>query len=457
MLILYCETCGRRVTDAELANGQATKLDDNRAVCAECSPAQVPLPAATPVRSVASGKSPPKGSAPNPEFRASPSQGTPAVPLPALRIGSSSDHITPVRSTKSGKTVGARKTGLHHETRGNAHQSGTHEAADSSALMLMAAAGGIIVIVGLYFVFAGGSSSSTSNSTLKKDTETAVARVTPETAPSTPPVRSAVPPPSSNDTRTPSQTRIAEPAMTETENPASARKTEVAPGKDDDDMVNFRNDLAAGKLKEAKSFAQQNPNDPWGYKERLDGITSSYKSTPAGVEATKLLAELKLPEKPAPVEPAAATPAKGAGEWKLAVGKNIKSISSQSATAWRMNGDVIENIPGIDNSAQSAEDYGDGEYRVRFQTEQAGSVFFSFRQGDGFDTIRFSGPSLKSINDGAVHELLCVCRGDHASGKLDGKAVVVVTEGAPRQGRIQFNAHEGKLKIYSIEWRKLER
>ena len=64
----------------------------------------------------------------------------------------------------------------------------------------------------------------------------------------------------------------------------------------DDEMVGFREELAASRLKDAKAFAQANPRDPGGYKEKLEGVVSSYKSTPAGQEAVKILAGLKVPE-----------------------------------------------------------------------------------------------------------------------------------------------------------------
>jgi len=71
-----------------------------------------------------------------------------------------------------------------------------------------------------------------------------------------------------------------------------------------DDFEHMRVQRAKQLMSEARAYQRANPSDPWGYKERLDVLSGSYRSTPAGAEAVKILAELKLPAKPAPAAPA---------------------------------------------------------------------------------------------------------------------------------------------------------
>ncbi len=40
MLIVYCETCGRRVPEAELSSGEAVRVDENQFLCSLCKFAQ---------------------------------------------------------------------------------------------------------------------------------------------------------------------------------------------------------------------------------------------------------------------------------------------------------------------------------------------------------------------------------------------------------------------------------
>ncbi len=220
-------------------------------------------------------------------------------------------------------------------------------------------------------------------------------------------------------------------------------------------MADFREELAGNKLKEAKSFAEANPKDPWGYKDKLDDIVAHYRSTKAGQEATKILADLKVPEKPEKPKPAEP---KGAGAGKLILDpKSIETLNSQCRDAWRIENGVIVNIPGKDNAAQTATDAGDGEYKVLFEATAGATVTFSFRQsGNGTDAIHFNRTNLAPLENGKPHEFIYIARGDQVKATLDGKPVTMQTVNAPREGRVQFNVHDGDLKVHSIELRKLE-
>ncbi|MCW8129282.1 MAG: hypothetical protein KIS92_02770, partial [Planctomycetota bacterium] len=42
MQIVYCESCGRRISESDLENKLAFPLDENRYTCAQCAPAGTP-------------------------------------------------------------------------------------------------------------------------------------------------------------------------------------------------------------------------------------------------------------------------------------------------------------------------------------------------------------------------------------------------------------------------------
>jgi hypothetical protein len=58
--------------------------------------------------------------------------------------------------------------------------------------------------------------------------------------------------------------------------------------------------VAASLLAQAQAYLKSNPDDPWGYKEKLEELKAGYARTPPAAEATRLLSELKLPPTPGP-------------------------------------------------------------------------------------------------------------------------------------------------------------
>src|SRR5262249_43553011 len=149
----------------------------------------------------------------------------------------------------------------------------------------------------------------------------------------------------------------------------------------DADMVNFRNELAAGRLKEAKEFASANPNDPWTYKDKLEAVARTYRSTPAGDQAAKLLADLKVPEKPKAPEPVAP---KGEGDWRpIFDGKSMDPIHLGGSGGWHLENGAMVKEPGTDNAPQSREEFGDGEYKIRFESTDCNTGHFTVRQNPG--------------------------------------------------------------------------
>jgi type IV secretory pathway VirB10-like protein len=56
--------------------------------------------------------------------------------------------------------------------------------------------------------------------------------------------------------------------------------------------------VAASLLEQAKAYLRAHPEDPAGYRDKLADLTGRYARTPAAEEAARLVAGLKIPEKP---------------------------------------------------------------------------------------------------------------------------------------------------------------
>jgi hypothetical protein len=72
------------------------------------------------------------------------------------------------------------------------------------------------------------------------------------------------------------------------------------PTKTETEEYDPRAAVAASLLEQAKAYLKSNPDDPWGYKEKLEELRAGYARTPPAAEAARLLGELKLPPTPGP-------------------------------------------------------------------------------------------------------------------------------------------------------------
>ena len=419
MLIVYCENCSRRISDNELSTGKARRVDENRALCPECAPAHVPLPAAGPAR-----------------------VRTPAPAPSPVRAKETSGGTTAVRIARTSKVAAARK-GDHAESVRGAEPLRK----GSNTAVILCSVAGVVILGGVIFLLSGNSNPPAGTEQTKKTDVASVPAAPVKISKIDTPLPAPGPGASVNPVAPPPKAAV-------NEDHAAQQK---AARNADNEMADLRDELAASRLKDAKAFAQANPQDPWGYKDKLEGVVSSYKSTPAGQEAVKLLAGLKVPEKPKPAEQPKGAEPKGAGDWKVILDpKVIAGLNSQCLDAWQSTGQAFENIPGKDNAAQTAGDYGDGEYHIRFEASVGSSFTFSFRQGaGGVNSIFFNGAAATKVQ-GKPIDLYFVCHGDQTKLTIDGQAYPVTTERSPNTGRIQFNVHYGSLKIYTIEWRKVE-
>jgi hypothetical protein len=404
MLIVFCKECGRRVSEEDLSSGKARRIDEMQVICSDCSPA---------TKSATSSS---------------------LLPKTSKVMKAQTRRIT----TNSVVGISTR------ERTGGDDERTVRQASDHKMAIYAVSAAVVFFALGV-ILFSGGSKSDVAQSKTDKPSHTATNR---QSEVVTPPVS----PPSTPVTSTPN--KVSDVRSNSTPTPVAAVDSQPVPSMlsgTDNDMVNFRNDLAAGRLKEAQDFATANPNDPWTYKDKLESVARTYRSTPAGDQAAKILSDLKVPEKPKPAEPVAP---KGDGTWQpIFDGKSMSSINLGGGGGWHIENGALVKEAGTDNAAQSHDEFGDGEYRFRFESTGCSSVHFRVRQSA--DATCAVGLNSNLLTAG-VHEVIFTCAGDQVLATFDGKPITV--EGNPkagRSGRMQFNCRDGIMKILSIDQRKI--
>lgn len=260
MLIHFCEKCGFRVPEKEVASGAARVIDEVNVVCAKCAggrpSGRVAAPAASSSGELAArrdsrtGITPARGSDQH--------QGQPAARTSGLH------KIPPVlRSAKAPPGPALYPT----------------PTSNSSKMLLYLGAGVGVVVLVLVLVLAAGSGDS--GAPAKQDVrkpDDASTRI------------AAVPPPANTSRSATTTTRVAkapdEPPVPQPPTP-DTKVEEYDP----------RATIAASLLAQAKALAA---SDPWAYREKLDELASRYARTAPAEEAAKLLAEWKPPQQQTP-------------------------------------------------------------------------------------------------------------------------------------------------------------
>jgi hypothetical protein len=134
-------------------------------------------------------------------------------------------------------------------------------------------------------------------------------------------------------------------------------------------------------------------------------------------------------------------------------GKTVECLRSVCRDGWKVEEGAIVRT-GVRSAAQTAQEFEDGEVRVRFEVEGLESIRFYIRQGEGgAHYVKFDGPSVRSL-EGGTRELVFTGKGDSVTAALDGKDVPVIKEGNPRRGCLQFNGTGRVIRIRSIEYRE---
>jgi hypothetical protein len=411
MVIVYCETCGHRITDSELTSG-ARMLDENKFLCPKCAAAQ---------------------SQPVLENAVVPSKrGSGGAPLPERGSGG---NKTLERKSPKGNSL-PRDTRITHahspETRSSrqykpAKQPEAHSPGKPASNGMVTGSIifgiGTLAAIGLYFM--GGRSETPQ---VKSDSKSTV----------------PLPVPQNKD-------MYSAPRQT----PETAeRPTPRAPvlGKSDDDEDAARLErIAAGALQEAEKFRLANPHNAWGYRDKLQPIAGTYRSTASGRKAIEILSNLKDIGEPPKAEPAV-----GVGDWlPLFDGKSADVFNFDSGGRWKLVDGALENVPSVNNAPQLRHKLSDGQIRFKFEYFGAEYAFFIVRL-DGANRIglQMNTSWLRTLGENKAHELIFTCLEDSCTASMDGTDIALNdARGKPRTGSIQFNFHGTKFRMLAIDHR----
>src|SRR5262249_42814921 len=151
------------------------------------------------------------------------------------------------------------------------------------------------------------------------------------------------------------------------------------------------------------------------------------------------------PPTPAPAEARPWTP--------VFDGKSLDFLVGNGEGSWAVENGSLVHVKGKKTSAQTKQQYGDGEFRIRFENRQLTHAGFSIRQGETFYGISLNRQDLDAVGD-RDHELIAVFRGHHVRAFLDGKPWKVEANGKPLRGPLQFNGYGEFFVIKLLEFRE---
>ena len=274
MIIQYCNKCGRRVAEAEIAAGKTVAIDEFNLNCATCAAGQaVAVPAPEPALSDSSKvivlPVPKKGTGEN------------RLPTPAAGSTSRASVMRMSPATASGRSSGAHA----------AHASNGPQARKSQSPAVLAAAGGGVLVLGVLaavLLFRSGPPA-------ERKADSGEGRPIPKST--------LEKVPAGTDKKV-AETKLGNDTPPQTKEPGG---TPVSVPVDD---ANPRERMATGMLEQAKAFILANPEKQVEYRAQLEKLATGYRSTAAGATAVQLIGDLKGPE--VAVTPSASTtPAEG--------------------------------------------------------------------------------------------------------------------------------------------------
>lgn len=275
MVIVYCESCGKRVPPPEIESRRAVQTGENLWLCASCAIAQnnpdalMPSTATMPVAQ------------------------TPTSPNPRVKTGSHSSTGATVR--RGSKTTAYEPPVIN---------------ASKAKQFILGSAGAALLLGIVIFAFSG----------KKKEPEAVLATTKQESTPSkasTTTTPKSEPIPTTPSTKSETIDKSKEPPKSEPAKSVEPQKSSggiiagdpksittpaqptvpLTPAERqkqmDKEMEEYRVNRAQRLLDEHKAWFKQNPNEAWDFKTRLNEVAGTYGSTPAGAEAKKLLEDLK--------------------------------------------------------------------------------------------------------------------------------------------------------------------
>jgi hypothetical protein len=124
---------------------------------------------------------------------------------------------------------------------------------------------------------------------------------------------------------------------------------------------------------------------------------------------------------------------------------------------WRVEGSALKVSQAQDASIFTREEFGDGEFRVRFETSRLTDLSLAVRKADGGGRhkVVLRGDAVKAL-DGAPHELVVRCQGNEMTAELDGKPQPFDQRSGARRGRLMISVWGEGLLIHSLDFRELK-
>jgi len=144
------------------------------------------------------------------------------------------------------------------------------------------------------------------------------------------------------------------------------------------------------------------------------------------------------------------------GGWRaLFDGLTLGCLGRGSHAEWKVENGALVSVAPKRTGGQTAQEFTDGELRIRFETTGAQFAQFTARQGEaGGYTFKLDRSNLITWN-GKPQELLIAMRGEDVSGTLNGQPVRPEPGGKPRSGRLQMTVHEGGMRITALDYREV--
>jgi hypothetical protein len=134
-------------------------------------------------------------------------------------------------------------------------------------------------------------------------------------------------------------------------------------------------------------------------------------------------------------------------------GRTVECLTASDRANWHVENGAICRIPGnAGASAQSAGEWGDGEFRFRFENRGGTLLGFSVRQSEkGRTDVSFDRAEVDALDPATPHELIIRCRGENVTATLDGRPAKVTFDGKSLQGHLQF-ASDGAFRLLAIDF-----
>jgi hypothetical protein len=133
--------------------------------------------------------------------------------------------------------------------------------------------------------------------------------------------------------------------------------------------------------------------------------------------------------------------------------RSLDFMSPGCRPAWKVVDGALTKI--ADNTAQTREDFDDGEFRILFEESGMTRLKFCVHQGaQGEDAVLFEGAQLQALQ-GKTHEIVFQCRGKEVKAFLDGQPVQLTSRSAAQKGRVHIWGEGPTLRILSLEHRVL--